>query len=272
MSKAIFSVAYNGLLAVYTSSTGLSDARTGMTEVGGGMNVGDYFDLDDLAAKQHNPGVFTGRYRFVRLSTSAVAANVFRGAPCGIALPTSLAQVAITGAGTGQAPGTYTISSSASGGTVAATAQVVIGAAGTVTAATLLNPGAGFTSTPTFTVAAGGTPGTIVAQMNVSENFVSSFDASSLSVTQARGLFLAPVTAAQIAVGAYVFIQELGIASVLVSTATATAIGSVAAAGTGGTVTTNAPAFYPATLGQTIDVAAAGLLARVELSLPVRQG
>jgi hypothetical protein len=109
--------------------------------------------------------------------------------------------------------------------------------------------------------------------MSVSENTITSFDSSAISVVQPRGLFLGSVTAAQVTAGAYVFFQEQGIGTGLVTTATATAIGSIAAAGTGGTITTTTSATWvPSALGQTIDVAAASTLTRIELALPIRQG
>jgi hypothetical protein len=273
MALIRYSVGYAGLTAVYTSPTGLTDIRTGLTELGGGMNVGDFVDLTEAEAQLWSLNLHAGRYRFVQLATAAVAANIKTGTPVGFGTPTTVGQVAVVTVGSGQTAGTYLVNSSASGGTALAQAQVVIGAGGTITSATLTQPGAGFTSTPTFTVAAGGTPGTINAQMAINVNFVTSFDASALSTNIVRGVFLAPVTAAQITAGAFVFIQEDGIATSLVTTATATAVGSIAAAGSGGlTVSTTGATWVPATLGSTLDIAAASTLVRVELNLPIRQG
>lgn len=73
--------------------------------------------------------------------------------------------VVITGAtftaGTGQTNGTYVINGSGGGGTGAQATVVIAG--GVITSAVISNPGKGYTSTPTFTVAAGGTPGTVTA-------------------------------------------------------------------------------------------------------------
>lgn len=274
MALIRYSVGYAGLTAVYTSPTGLTDIRTGLTELGGGMNVGDFVDLTDAEAQSWSPNLYAGRYRFVQLSTAATAANVVQGKPCGIALPTTVGRLATATVGSGQTAGTYLISSSASGGTTLAVAQVVIGAAGTITSATLVQAGAGFTSTPTFTVAAGGTPGTILAQMAVSENVVGSFDASSISLNSVRGVFLGSVTAAQILAGAFVFIQEQGVATAFVTTATNTTVGCTAASITAGVITTatETTAHPIGLLGLTLDIAAASTLVRVELALPVRQG
>jgi len=69
--------------------------------------------------------------------------------------------VAITTAGTSQTNGTTTINASGGGGT-GAVAQITI-AGGLITAASIINPGKNYTSVPTFTVAQGGTPGTLTA-------------------------------------------------------------------------------------------------------------
>lgn len=62
-------------------------------------------------------------------------------------------------AGSGQTNGTYVINGSGGGGS-GAQVQIVI-AGGAITSATVISPGKGYTGTPTFTVAAGGTPGTL---------------------------------------------------------------------------------------------------------------
>lgn len=275
MAKTLYNVAYLGLVSVYSSPTGLIDIRTGLAELGGGMNEGDYFDLTAAEAKNY-PGLETGRYRLVRLSALSTAASVFLGAPLGIAKPTTVGKAVVAAVGAGLTPGTYLVNSTSSGGTVLAVAQVVVGAGGTIVSAALLQPGAGFTSTPTFSLAAlGGSGGSVLAQMAISQNVVGSFDATaSISVVNApRGVALASVSAAQITAGAWIFIQEQGIAPVLVSTATVATIGAIAAAGTGGTVTTTTSATWvPAALGQLVDAAVAGALSRVELNLPLRQG
>lgn len=74
---------------------------------------------------------------------------------------TGVSDIAIATAGTGQTNGTYVIAATGGGGS-GATAQITI-AGGAVTQAAILNPGTGYTSAPTFTVAEGGTPGTLTA-------------------------------------------------------------------------------------------------------------
>lgn len=71
--------------------------------------------------------------------------------------------VTIAGAGTGQTNGTYIIAASGGGG-VGARVQITV-AGGLVTVAQVISPGQGYTSAPTFTVAAGGTPGTLTATL-----------------------------------------------------------------------------------------------------------
>ena len=150
------------------------------------------------------------------------------------------------------------------------------GASGTLISVTVTNPGVYATGTiPTFTIAAGGTPGTVAAHMSVNVNNVTSWDSSAVSLTNdPRGVFLSAVTAAQITAGAWILIQEEGIATVLVNTATNTSAGATAyVSATAGVITTNvSTAYYQATLGKCIDAPAASTLTRVELSLPIRQG
>lgn len=71
--------------------------------------------------------------------------------------------VAIATAGSGQTNGTYTITDSGTNfATRAAKVSITI-AGGAVTKATVVDPGAGYFGAPTFTVAEGGTPGTLSA-------------------------------------------------------------------------------------------------------------
>jgi hypothetical protein len=147
---------------------------------------------------------------------------------------------------------------------------------GAIISATLNNPGQGFTSVPTFGLSelTGGSGGSILAEAHLSSNTVTSFDSSATDLDSVRGVFLGSVTSAQVSAGAYVIIQELGIASILVTTATATAKGSVATAATASAVTTSTGATAPVGgfIGYTKDLAAASTLCRVILSLPVVQG
>jgi hypothetical protein len=112
--------------------------------------------------------------RFVPSATGANSANIRAGAPSpgqsgwtarwfysSVGNPQGVDGIVIATAGTGQTNGTYTINASGGGGT-GAVAQITI-AGGAITAVKVLNPGTGYTSVPTFTVAEGGTPGTLTA-------------------------------------------------------------------------------------------------------------
>ena len=72
--------------------------------------------------------------------------------------------ISILTAGTGQTNGTYNINGVGGGGT-GAIVQIVI-AGGVITTATVTAGGSDYTSSPTFTVAEGGTPGTLAATIS----------------------------------------------------------------------------------------------------------
>jgi len=85
-----------------------------------------------------------------------------RSGTCNVtAVNQEVVSVGVATPGVGQTDGTYTIPSSGGGGT-GATVQIVI-AGGIITTATVLTNGLGYTSTPTFPVSEGGTPGTLAA-------------------------------------------------------------------------------------------------------------
>lgn len=286
MAQVPYTSFYNGPFAVYPSPSGMASAITGVPYLGDTLHEGDYCDLSAQEASAWNVrygvNLYPGRYRFVRLSPNAVAANLGFGKPVGFGLGTTVAQAILAAGGTGYVisatgatTGTVAISSSTSGGTAVATANLTL-SAGVITGAQLTFPGAGFTSVPTFTltsVLSTGTGGSVLAVQTVSPNFISSFDASSVQLSTPRGVMLTPVTAAQVSAGAWVVLQEEGIAPVLVTTATGTAAGSNATAATTGAVTTTAASSPSAGfLGYTLDLAAANTITRVALALPVQQG
>src|ERR1700689_1063619 len=95
MAKTIFNVSYQGLTAVYTSPTGLQDVRTGLAELGGGQQVGDYVDFEEDEAQSLSPNLHQGRYRFVKLLLAATAANIVQGSPVGIAPGSEVANASI---------------------------------------------------------------------------------------------------------------------------------------------------------------------------------
>lgn len=284
MAKTLYNVSYQGLQTVYPSSSGLIDARTQVPEIGGGLNEGDYCDFSESEAQAISSLLHAGRYRFVAVDSLATAANMVSGAVLGWAPGRSVAQLAVNTVGSGQTPGTYNITSSGGTPTTAATIQVVIGSGGTIISATVLNGGAGFASTPTFTVAAGGTPGTLVAQMSISSNKVTSYDqgvGAGASGNLPRCIclgFSSAITTAQLTAGAWIFVQEEGIATVLAgaSGVTGTTPGvpvSVVANGTGVVGTAAISGSQTAlTIGTALDAPVISSLFRVALDLPVLQG
>ena len=271
-----FTSYYLGPFGIYTSPSGMADAITLLPYLGGALHQGDYVDLDTAATSQWNQrygsNLYNGRYRFVKVSTAATAANIYFGAPAGIAAGTTVAQVVLSAAGSGGTAGTYTCSSSVSGGTMLATASVVVNASGAITSVQLLAPGAGFTSTPTFSL--GEIPGigggaSVLAQMATSPNVVTSFDSSAIALSDVRGVFLSAPTAAQISAGCWVVIQEAGWAPVKVTTATSATVGAICTATTGAAVTTTVNSGNPTAgfMGYALDLPAASTIIRCNLRL-----
>ena len=265
------------LVTVYTSPSGLIDTRTGYAYVMGGLIVGGYFDLTEQEAQTYGRNqLHSGRYRFVQVDSGATASNVKTGTVGYLRAGTSVKSVVITAAGSGQTAGTYTIAASpASGGGVNAVIQVVVGAAGTITSATVLQGGTNYVSAPTFYVVAGGTPGTVAAQLGTTPNLVTSLDQAIVGIT---GVPLRPVVFLNsITPGNYGFIQELGTATVLGNVTMAQSTpGSYcnAISGNGGTITTTASSGSPigTTVGVAIDVPLASNLFKMEFCyVPVVQ-
>lgn len=283
MAQVPYTSFYLGPFAVYTSPTGMASGITGTPYLGGTLHAGDYCDLSAEEAAVWNTrfgsNLFPGRYRFVRFSSRATAANIGFGKPAGYALGQTVAQVVISNGGTSATTdGTYTITSTTSGGTAATALATVSG--GIITAVQLTFPGAGFTSVPTFglTEIAGLTGGSVLAQMADGPNFISSFDAACAQFSSVRGVFLttSAITAAQITAGAWGVIQENGIANVNVTAGTAIAAGGYLAATTGAVVTASAaatsrPIGY---FGDTLDLTGGTLpmIVRAVLQLPIQQG
>lgn len=281
MAQVPYTSFYQGPFAVYTSPTGMQSSITNVPYLGGSLHSGDYCDLqaNEAAVWNQNFGskLNAGRYRLVQLSTLSTAASIAFGKPVGWGTPQSVGQVAITAAGTGSGSGTVTCSSTTSGG-IAATASVTV-SAGVIVGVQLINPGSGFTAVPTWgltelTAAGITSSGTIASEMAVSPNFVGSFDTTaSIALSAPRGIALVAPTTAQVTAGAWIVIQESGIAPALVTTNTSGTIGNFLWAGTGGAITSNVPAWYTGMLGWTVDtVSAANQIVRVNLTLPMVQG
>jgi hypothetical protein len=281
MAQVPYTSFYNGPFAVYTSPTGMASQVTSSPYLGGSLHEGDYCDLQAHEAAawniQFGAKLNAGRYRLVRVSPASTNTTIKYGFPVGWGNPTTLGLVVLSAGGSGATTdGTYSISSSTSGGTAATALATVSG--GIITAVQLTFPGAGFTSVPTFSLSeiAGISGASVLAQMAYNSNLVGSFDVTgSVDISTVRAIALLPsITAAQITAGAWIVVQENGIAPVYVTTATATVKGSIAASATAGAVTTSAIATPVALgyIGQTLDTAAAATVVRVVLGLPPIQG
>ncbi len=245
----------------FSSPTGLTDPNTGQPYTGGALNVGDFFPMTNEEAANAsyttNGNLFEGQYRFVQVDSSATAANVKTGTVGYLKNGSTMKTAVITGAGTGQTNGSYNISADTnSGGGVGAIINVVI-SGGLVTAVSVVNPGYGYVTPPTFTISEGGTPGTVVAQLDSNVNVVTSADMA--QTTQFGPGAVRPVVFLNaITPGNYGFVQELGTATVLGNgTQTSAVPGSYvdAVLTDSGTVTTRAASGSPigSTIGRAID-------------------
>lgn len=279
MAQVPYTSFYLGPFAVYTSPSGMQSQVTNAPYLGGTLSEGDYCDLQANEAAEWNTrfgsNLFPGRYRFVRISPRATAANIGFGKPAGWGLAQSVGQVVLSAAGSGGTDGTYTITSSAAGGT-AATAQATV-SGGVISGVQLVYPGANMTSVPTFglTEITGLSGGSVLAQMADGPNFVSSFDSSCAELSDVRGVWVtSSITAAQVTAGAWGVIQEQGVGNVLVTTATNTAAGVALAATTGAAVTSTTPAtaIPVGFFGYSLDLTAASTIVRAVLKITAQQG
>jgi len=284
MAQVPYTSLYLGPTAVYTSPSGMASLVTGTPYLGGSLHEGDYCDLQANEAAvwnvRYGVNFYPGRYRLVRVATGSTYSTIKYGFPVGWGFPTSVGYVAIvsTGAVSGATAGTYTVSSTAAGGT-AATASVTVSGA-VITSAQLTYAGASMTSVPTFALTEitgyTGGAGPLVAQMAYSPNVVGSFDttgSSQISTVRAIAM-VTSITAAQIAAGAWIVVQEAGVAPVYVTTATSTTVGGIAWAATAGAVTTAVIGTPIAIgfIGETLDTSAAATIVRVALKLSNQQG
>lgn len=251
----------------FTSPTGLTDMATGQQIAGGGLNGGDYFSATNDEAAQAsfttNGLLYAGRYRLVQVDSGATAANVKTGTVGYLAAGKTVKSVVVLTAGSGQTAGVYTVAANnPSAGGTGAIIQVIVNANGTVTAQpTVLQGGSNYTSQPTFTLAAGGTPATFSSQLNSTPNVVTSADVQLLAggVGAVRPvIFLNSITP-----GNWGFVQELGTATVLATAAQTQAVNqfAIAASGPGtGLMTASSATFSIFAIGQVIDPIAAPLV------------
>lgn len=233
------------------SPSGQTDNMTGYPYEGGGLNLGDYFDLtnDEAATASYttNGLLYSGRYRYVQVDSGATAANVKTGTVGYTRLGSTVKSVVVLTQGSGQTVGTYQIASTGGGGT-GAIIQVVVASATSITAS-VVSGGYGYTSVPTFTLATGGTPGTVVAQLNSTPNIVTSADVATNAVRPV--VFLNSITP-----GNYGFIQELGTATVLATasqTQAANQFAIVKSSSADGTMTASSATFGPYAIGSVLD-------------------
>jgi hypothetical protein len=256
--------------ANFTSPTAMADPITGQQYASGGLNLGDYFDATNQEAASAsyttNGLLFEGRYRYVNVDSGATAANVKTGTVGYLRAGSSVVGVVITTAGSNQNNGTYTIAATGGGGT-GAQIQITI-AYGSITVATVLTGGVGYTSVPTFTIGQGGVTGVVAAQLSSTANVVTSYDQT--VVTGVRSVvFLNSITP-----GNYGFVQELGLATVLgASSFTDTTIGDYVNATTAGLVNCTASSGSPIgnTIGRAIDLPVVSNLFKCYLTGPVVQ-
>jgi len=258
------------------SSTGLIDPVTGQQYNTGGLESGDYFDLTEKEANTLSVSAtgtcHSGRYRYVQVDSSATAANVKTGTVGFLRNGSTVASAVILTAGSGQTNGTFTIPANVGIGGGSGAALGIVIAGGLITTVYVVSPGFGYSSDPTFTVAQGGTPGTIAAQLNTSVNLVTSADQVTTSAAPIRPVvYLNSITP-----GNYGFIQELGVATVLGNSGLSgnATPGNfiVATTGNSGTVTTSAT-LTATTIGLNVDTALASNLFKILMQyVPVVQG
>ena len=286
MPKVPFTAFFQGPLAVYPIQTGQQDPITGAAYLGTDFLEGNYADVSNEDASSWNSAYGTqlkgGRYRICRLAQYANQANLpqvsGQGGVVGWAAGTSVQSAVIAVGGTGYTNGTYNVSSTFTAGTqMPAIVQVVV-SGGAIISAQLVQGGGPFTVAPTFglTELTGGSGASLIAQLFQSSSFITSFDSTTVAagapVSLVRGILYASPTAAQILAGAWVVVQESGIAQVEVGTAAAHTIGQqiVATATTaGGVVTAQAPVFSALEVGYALAAPYAGTTVPVKLTLPV---
>jgi hypothetical protein len=284
MPKVPFTAFFQGPLAVYPIQTGQQDPVTGGAYLGTDFLEGNYADVSNEDAQQWNSQYGTqlkgGRYRICRLATNANTANLPQvagaGGVVGWAAGTTVGSAVIANAGSGGTNGTYSCASSYNIGSQSpAIAQVVV-SGGAIISAASIQGGGPFLATPTFGLTeipgiGGGV--SLLAQLSQSSSYVTTFDSTAISdISLVKGIAYTPVTAAQIAAGAWIVVQESGIAQVKVGTTTQSAVGdqAVATATTaGGVVTTQTPAYSALEVGSVLAVPAVGATVPVKLTIPV---
>ena len=244
-----------------TSASGQTDNMTGQPYYGDGLYPGIYADLTNQEAQlSSNLTVgllYNGRYRYVQVDSGATAANVTTGTVGFIRSGSTVKNVVVLTQGTGQTVGPYQVAANVgSGGGSGAVIQVVVTASNAITV-TVLNGGFGYVSAPTFTLATGGTPGTVVAQLGNSQNVVTSADIALNPASTNAGIgpvhpvvFLNAITP-----GNYGFVQESGVATILTSSGATQTVSQNAllSTSTAGTVIASSARYNILNIGNVID-------------------
>ena len=244
-----------------TSASGQTDNMTGQPYYGDGLYPGIYADLTNQEAQlSSNLTVgllYNGRYRYVQVDSGATAANVTTGTVGFIRSGSTVKNVVVLTQGTGQTVGPYQVAANVgSGGGSGAVIQVVVTASNAITV-TVLNGGFGYVSPPTFTLATGGTPGTVVAQLGNSQNVVTSADIALNPASTNAGIgpvhpvvFLNAITP-----GNYGFVQESGVATILTSSGATQTVSQNALLSTSsaGTLIASSASYNILNIGNVID-------------------
>ena len=244
-----------------TSASGQTDNMTGQPYYGDGLYPGIYADLTNQEAQlSSNLTVgllYNGRYRYVQVDSGATAANVTTGTVGFIRSGSTVKNVVVLTQGTGQTVGPYQVAANVgSGGGSGAVIQVVVTASNAITV-TVLNGGFGYVSAPTFTLATGGTPGTVVAQLGNSQNVVTSADIALNPASTNAGIgpvhpvvFLNAITP-----GNYGFVQESGVATILTSSGATQTVSQNALLSTSsaGTLIASSASYNILNIGNVID-------------------
>lgn len=280
MPKVPFTAFFQGPLAVYPINTGQQDPITGAAYLGTDFLEGNYADVSNEDAAQWNQQYGTqlkgGRYRICRMATNAILANLptasGQGSVVGWAAGTNVESAVIANGGTGYANGTFNCVSTYNIGSQSPAVVQVVVSGGIIISASVIQRGGPFLAAPTFSLSelTGGSSASLLAQLNQSSSYISSFDSTANSATSLiKGITYSLMTQAQITAGAWIVIQESGIAQVYVDTATSTTQGAQAVAASGGAVTTQNAAYSALEIGFTLAKPAAGVTIPTKLTIPV---
>lgn len=269
-----------------TSPSGQTDPVTGFPYEGGGLNLGDYFDLTNeeaaTASYTTNGVCFSGRYRYVQVDSGATAANVKTGTVGYIRSGSGVSSAITTAVGTGLTNGYYQVAATFGNGGSGAVIGITVAGGVIVGNPVVVNAGFGYVSPPSFSLTAlGGSGATVVAQLGpVPQNIVTSAD---LALNPAAGnagigavhpvVFLNSITP-----GNYGFVQESGTATVIAGTGNTQAQDNNAivtsGGGANGTMAASAATYSLYTIGIVIDPVTTPLANtpfKIQLTLPAFQ-